>query len=96
MQVQNRLCVVFFSLCVFVCCMNDGAAGPYGTCGRQSVPAAPQKQQKANRSIFGEGAREHSHGASLGTLAARRRRCEEQATKAGGGGGGGGGLEQDV
>lgn len=35
---------------------------------------------------------EHSHRASLGTLATRRRR-ENEATKAGGGGGG---LEQDV
>lgn len=42
-----------------------------------------EKQQKANRSIF----REHSHGASLGTVAARRRRNEE-ASKADGGGGG--------
>lgn len=72
--------------------LNVGAAGPYGTCGRQSVPAALQKQQKTNRSIFGEGAMEHSHRASLGTLATRRRR-ENEATKAGGGGGG---LEQDV
>lgn len=47
-------------------------------------PAAPRKQQKANESTFGEGAREHSHGASLGTAR------EEEA------GGGGGGLEQDV
>lgn len=73
--------------------MNAGAAGPYGTCGRRSVLAAPQKQQKANGSTFGEGAREHSHGASLGTPTVWRR-CEEEAAKAGGGGGGG--LEQDV
>lgn len=44
-----------------------------------------EKQQKANRSIF----REHSHGASLGTVAARRRRRRnEEASKADGGGGG--------
>lgn len=77
---------------MLICCLNAGAARPYGTRGRQSVPAAPQKQQKANGSIFREGAREHSHGASLGTQAVRRR-CEEEVTKAGGGGGG---LEQDV
>lgn len=75
-----------------MCLLNAGAAGPYGICSRQSVPAALQKQQKANRSIFGEGAMEHSHRASLGTLAMRGRR-EKEATKAGGGGGG---LEQDV
>lgn len=80
-----------WSLCV--CCMNAGAARPYGTSGRQSVPEAPPKQHKAHRSIFREGAREHSHGASLGTLSAKRRRCEEEATKAGGSGGG---LEEDV
>lgn len=76
-----------------VCCTNAGAAGPYGASGRQSVPAAPPKQHKASGSTFREGAREHSHGASLGTLSAKRRRCEEEAMKAGGSGGG---LEQDV
>lgn len=73
--------------------MNAGAAQPYGMQGKQFVPAAPRKQQKENRSIFREGAREHSHGASLGTLAVRRRRCEEEATLTGGVEGG---LEQDV
>lgn len=38
-----------------------------------------RKQQRAkNRSTFGEGAREHSHGASLGAPTVRRR-CEEEA-----------------
>lgn len=83
--------VFVFGLCV--CRMSAGVARPYGTRGRQSVPAAPPKQHKAVRSIFREEAREHSHGASLGTLAVKRRRCEEEATKAGGSGGG---LEQDV
>lgn len=89
LPVQFFFLVSFFPLV----CECRGGPGHMVRCGRQSVPAAPQKQQKANRSIFGEGAREHSHRASLGTLAARRRRCEEEATKAGGNGGGRG---QDV
>lgn len=83
----------FFFFSLSLVCECRGGPGHMVRCGRQSVPAAPQKQQKANRSIFGEGAREHSHRASLGTLAARRRTCEEEATKAGGDGGG---LGQDV
>lgn len=32
------------------------------------------RNERANRSIFSEGTREHSHGASLGNLAERRSR----------------------
>lgn len=74
--------------------MNAGAAGPYGACGRQSVPASPRKTTESEKQVYLRGGSQRAFPRSL----IRDSDSAEEVRGRGGwaGGDGGGGLEQDV